>query len=94
MDTELSAAKRRLVELLKRRGGRTAAELAAELGTTPTAVRQHLSELADADLVTPASRPPEGRGRPATVWSRIGEWSSAINGSWSSWRFLAQWRDS
>jgi predicted ArsR family transcriptional regulator len=39
------------------------------LGMTSVAARQHLGGLAQSGYVTPKSLPPEGRGRPATVWT-------------------------
>lgn len=49
--TDLSPAQRQVLEALKRRGDATAAELAALLGISPTAVRQHLTALKSAGLV-------------------------------------------
>ena len=68
----LTGAKRRLVERLKRVDSASAAELAVSFDLTPTAVRQHLEDLAAAGLVEvePPASPPDGRGRgrPAQRW--------------------------
>jgi predicted ArsR family transcriptional regulator len=66
---DLSGAKRRIVERLKRVDSATAPELAAEFGLTDTAVRQHLEALEAAELVARSSAPSTGRGRPPTHWS-------------------------
>ena len=66
---DLSGAKRRIIERLKRVDSATAPELAAEFGLTDTAVRQHLEALEAADLVSRSSAPSSGRGRPPTHWS-------------------------
>jgi predicted ArsR family transcriptional regulator len=63
----LGETKRRIVDHLKRADA-TAVELARELGMTEVAVRQHLDSLEEHELVERQSRPPVGRGRPATVW--------------------------
>lgn len=42
---DLSGAKRRIIERLKRADTSTAPELAAEFGLTDTAIRQHLEAL-------------------------------------------------
>jgi predicted ArsR family transcriptional regulator len=68
VDVDLSAGRRRLLELLKRRS-HTPSELAAELGVTVAGVRQHLDALAERGLVEATTQPPRGRGRPATTWS-------------------------
>ena len=65
---ELGDTKRRIVDRLKRAES-TPGELAAALGLTEAAVRQHLDALATNGLVTAATRPPAGRGRPAHVWA-------------------------
>jgi predicted ArsR family transcriptional regulator len=67
--SSISDAKRRLVELLKRRGPLSAREIADQLDLTGAAVRQHLQALDDRGLVESGQRPPAGRGRPAQVWS-------------------------
>ena len=48
---DMTDAKRRLVERLKRVDSATASELAAEFDLTDTAVRQHLESLQEAGLV-------------------------------------------
>ena len=65
---ELGDTKRRIVDRLKRAES-TPGELAAALGLTEAAVRQHLDALATNGLVTATTRPPAGRGRPAHVWA-------------------------
>ncbi len=63
--SQLSEAKRRLLERLKRLDSATAPELAAEFGLTDTAVRQHLEALEHNGLVERAPAvTPVGRGRP------------------------------
>jgi len=59
--------RRALAELLKRRGPLSAAELAAELGVTAMAARQHLQALEASGDVASASEP-EGVGRPTKVY--------------------------
>ena len=72
--SELSSAKRRIIERLKRADTATAPELAAEFGLTDTAIRQHLEALENAELVervtAPSSATPasSGRGRPPVHW--------------------------
>lgn len=67
-ETQLSEAKRRVVDRLKRGGPATAVDLAADLGLTPTAVRQHLAGLEHNGLVVSAKQRSDGPGRPASVW--------------------------
>lgn len=59
--------RRGILDLLKRGGAQTAAELAAELEVTPAAVRQHLQDLQAEKLVVYAE---EARsvGRPVKLW--------------------------
>lgn len=66
----MTDAKRRLVERLKRCDSATAGELAADLGLTDTAVRQHLDVLERAGLVrrSAGTAVGRGRGRPAVRW--------------------------
>lgn len=71
-DTELSGAKRRILERLKRAESATAPELAVEFGLTDTAVRQHLDALEQAELVERCPGPAGGRGRPPVHW-RVAE---------------------
>jgi predicted ArsR family transcriptional regulator len=70
---EMTDAKRRLVERLKRVDSATAGELAAEFELTDTAVRQHLESLQSVGLVRRVATPRlvgavVGRGRPAARW--------------------------
>ncbi|MEY4340438.1 MAG: hypothetical protein RLZ14_2288 [Actinomycetota bacterium] len=65
---DLSGAKRRIVERLKRATSLTAPELAAEFGLTDTAIRQHLEALESAGLVERVVAHSPGRGRPPTHW--------------------------
>lgn len=67
--SELTDAKRRIIERLKRVESATAAELADEFHLTDTAIRQHLDALASAGLVDAAAAVGVGgRGRPAQRW--------------------------
>lgn len=66
--TPLSSAKRRIVDVLKRRA-HTGPELAERFGLTTEAVRQHLNDLADLGLVRSAPRQARGAGRPPVEWS-------------------------
>lgn len=61
-------AQRRIVELLKRRGPATAAELASALGMTDVAIRQHLQPLEAAGLALSQKQAIQGRGRPSMRW--------------------------
>jgi predicted ArsR family transcriptional regulator len=65
---ELSDAKRRIVEVLKRVESASAHDLAGQFSTTTTAVRQHLEALEQAGLVERFEGPIVGRGRPALRW--------------------------
>ncbi len=65
---ELSDAKRRIIEQLKRVDGATAPQLAESFGLTDTAVRQHLEALDSAGLVARTTTAPSGRGRPPVTW--------------------------
>lgn len=60
----------RVLAVISELGPITAAEIAAQLGLTPTGVRRHLDQLADEGSVD--SRAPQhgkrGRGRPAREW--------------------------
>ena len=71
--SRLTEAKRRLLELLKRRGATSATELAEALGLTDVAIRQHLGALEGNGLVASEPHSPgghiRGRGRPAVAWS-------------------------
>lgn len=65
---DLSDAKRRIIEALKRADSATATELAVQFRTTTTAVRQHLDALETAGLVERFDGAIQGRGRPALRW--------------------------
>ncbi len=65
---ELTDAKRRIIERLKRAESATASELAAEFGLTDTAIRQHLEALETIGLVARAQGTAVGRGRPPVNW--------------------------
>ncbi len=65
----MSGAKRRLLERLKRGGETTTAALAGEMKLTEVAIRQHLAALEGVGLVEQRTRAPDGRGRPAILWS-------------------------
>lgn len=58
----------RIVALLKREGPQDAGVLAARLGVSAMAVRQHLYELSDQGLVT-ASQQKGSIGRPTKIWA-------------------------
>ncbi|MCE9621434.1 MAG: MarR family transcriptional regulator [Actinomycetia bacterium] len=68
LSSDLSGAKRRIIERLKRAESTTAPELAAEFGLTDTAIRQHLEALESAELVERVNAPSAGRGRPPVHW--------------------------
>jgi predicted ArsR family transcriptional regulator len=65
---ELSDAKRRILDRLKRVETATVPELAEQFGLTDTAVRQHLEALEVAGMVERAPSSPAGRGRPPVAW--------------------------
>lgn len=67
--SELTGAKRRIIDRLKRVDTCTAPELAHEFGLTDTAIRQHLEALETAGLVQRHMEPAIGRGRPPVHWS-------------------------
>lgn len=67
--TTLSDAKRRVIDVLKRRGQCTASELAQKLGLTRMAAHQHLQAMEAQGWVTSETLPPQGRGRPSVAWS-------------------------
>jgi predicted ArsR family transcriptional regulator len=58
----------RILESLKRNGGQTAAELAAEHGLTVNAVRQHLGRL-EGDSLIEEGQARRGRTKPSAVYS-------------------------
>lgn len=68
-ETQITMAKRRILDQLKRSGPRKAAQVAATLGLTDVAVRQHLLALEALGFVEQAREAPDGRGRPATLWT-------------------------
>ncbi|HXY92811.1 MAG TPA: helix-turn-helix domain-containing protein [Acidimicrobiia bacterium] len=68
-DVRITPARRRVLELLKLLEPATAAALAADLGLTEAAVRQHLGALERGGLVTPSATAPARPGRPAARWS-------------------------
>ena len=68
-ETQITMAKRRILDQLKRSGPRKAAQVAATLGLTDVAVRQHLLALETRGLVEQTREAPDGRGRPATLWT-------------------------
>jgi predicted ArsR family transcriptional regulator len=65
---ELSDAKRRIIDRLKRVDSATAPELAELFDTTDTAIRQHLEALEQSGLVERFVAAPSGRGRPPLHW--------------------------
>lgn len=65
----ISPARQRVLNRLKRHGPLRAGQLATMLGMTSVAVRQHLTALESAGFVASESCPPDGRGRPAILWS-------------------------
>jgi predicted ArsR family transcriptional regulator len=65
---QLTDAKRRIIDRLKRVESATAPELAAGFGLTDTAVRQHLEALEALGVVERAPSEPAGRGRPPVAW--------------------------
>ena len=68
-ESQITDAKRRILDRLKRGGPMKAAQVAESLGLTDVAVRQHLLALEVRGLVEQAREAPEGRGRPAMLWS-------------------------
>ena len=62
----LTATRNTVLDLLKRGGPQSAADLADTLGLTPMAVRLHLYELAEEGLVEETAKP-TGRGRPTKI---------------------------
>ena len=58
-----------MLRLISERGPIKAAAIVAELGLTETAVRRHLDNLQEAQLIEPReSHGSRGRGRPARSW--------------------------
>ncbi|MEE2878997.1 MAG: metalloregulator ArsR/SmtB family transcription factor [Pseudomonadota bacterium] len=64
----LTATRNTVLDLLKKGGPQSAADLAGSLGVTPMAVRLHLYELSEEGLIAETSKP-KGRGRPTKIWS-------------------------
>src|ERR687889_1361450 len=60
--------RRAVLDLLKRNGEQTVAQLGAALGVSGVAVRRHLEVLEHVGLVQQTTRP-QGRGRPAYVYA-------------------------
>lgn len=66
----LSAQRERLLELLSQQsGGTTIAALVKFTGLHENTIRGHLNGLHAAGFVTRTLREPDGKGRPATLWS-------------------------
>ena len=68
-DNRITPARQRVLEILKLEEPATAGGLAAELGLTEAAVRQHLGALEAVGMVSPAVTTARRPGRPATTWS-------------------------
>jgi len=69
---QAGATRAAVLELLKRGGDQSAAELAAALGLTPMAARLQLYALEEEGLAAAKDEPPgenKGRGRPVKLWS-------------------------
>jgi len=69
MPGTVTAAKRRVLEALKRSGPATASTVADALELTDVAVRQHLTALEADGFVVCSNGTPSGRGRPPTTWA-------------------------
>src|ERR671918_2289406 len=65
---ESAPTRRAVLDLLKRNGEQTVAQLGAALGVSGVAVRRHLEMLEHIGLVRQRTRP-QGRGRPAYVYA-------------------------
>src|SRR4029453_17239417 len=65
---ESAPTRRAVLDLLKRNGEQTVAQLGAALGLSGVAVRRHLEALEPIGLVRQTPRP-QGRGRPAYVYA-------------------------
>lgn len=83
MGSTETGARGRVLELLKKHGPQTVAQLADRLGLTAMGVRQHLATLVEDGLVSDEPKPAEGRGRPASVWSLTDEGSRRFPESYS-----------
>ena len=68
-EVRITPARQRVLETLKLEEPATAAGLAAELGLTEAAVRQHLGVLEADGIVAANATTPERPGRPAARWS-------------------------
>jgi predicted ArsR family transcriptional regulator len=66
--SDLSPSRQTILRLLKRQGPSDSEALAAQLGISAMAVRQHLYALHDQELVT-YQEEPRPIGRPAKMWS-------------------------
>mgnify|MGYP001299482693 CR=1 FL=1 len=66
--TEAGATRAAVLDMLKREGERTAAEIGTALGVTSMAARLQLYALEEEGLVHARSEP-QGRGRPQKIWS-------------------------
>lgn len=68
MASNETGARGRILDVLKRHGAQTVAQLAERLELTPMGIRQHMSRL-DADgLVCDEPEETQGLGRPARLW--------------------------
>ncbi len=76
-------ARGRILEILKRHGAQTVAQLADRLELTPMGVRQHLSRLQDEKLVRDEPEESQGLGRPARAWLLTEEGSRRFPESYS-----------
>lgn len=65
----IGEAQRRIVDHLKRGGGRTTADVAAALGVTTQAVRPQLADLEQRGLVVAETLTTGSRGRPPIGWA-------------------------
>ena len=72
-DVRITPARQRVLEILKLEEPATAAGLAAELGLTEAAVRQHLGALEADGIVAANATRADRPGRPASRWSLTDE---------------------
>jgi predicted ArsR family transcriptional regulator len=72
-DVRITPARQRVLEILKLEEPATAAGLAAELGLTEAAVRQHLGVLEADGIVAANATTADRPGRPAAQWSLTDE---------------------
>jgi predicted ArsR family transcriptional regulator len=68
VDHAASSSQDKILYQIKRSGPQTARDLGQHLGITTMAVRQHLSQLDQAGLVTTTPEESRGRGRPVRRW--------------------------